>query len=229
MHSVVLKTNIVAAAALVTAASLSAQPAPPAQPAPVSDAQPIPPRASANDYQARVKVGSATLAAEFKGHFVPTPGATYTSEDFVIVEAAWFGEPDARLTLSPDQFSLRINGKKAPAPSQSVVLVMSSLKDPEWSPPEPASSKGGKTSLTGGGGGGGGGQGDPPPLPPKMPPELRRVMTQRVQKTALAEGDRTLPQAGFLFFPYRGQEKGIQTVELLYKGPAGEATLPLHP
>src|ERR1700746_3184270 len=108
MHSAVPKTGILAAV-LATITSLSAQPAPPA---PVSDAQPIAPRASANDYQAQTKVGSVTLAAEFKGHFVPTLGGTYTTEDFVIVEAGWFGEPDARLTLSPDHFSIRINGKK---------------------------------------------------------------------------------------------------------------------
>src|SRR5215472_2882992 len=118
MHSVVPKTGILAAV-LATVTSLSAQPTPPGQPAPVSDAQPIPPRASANDYQAQTKVGSVTLAAEFKGHFVPAPAATYTTEDYVIVEAAWFGEPDAHLTLSPDQFSLRINGKKAATPAQS--------------------------------------------------------------------------------------------------------------
>ncbi|MBV8847913.1 MAG: hypothetical protein JO307_34295, partial [Bryobacterales bacterium] len=98
---------------------------------------------------------------------------------------------------------------------------------PEWAPPEPSSSKSGKTSLSGGGGGGG--QGDPPPAPAHMPPELQHAMIQRVQKAVLAEGERPLPQAGLLFFPYRGQAKGIRSVELIYKGPAGEVTLPLHP
>jgi hypothetical protein len=229
MQFVVSKPGLLAAALLGAAIYLPAQ-TPAAAPSSVPDAVPIPPRASPNDYQARTKAGTVTVAAEFKGHFVPAPAATYTTEDFVAVEVGLFGEPDAKLSLSPDQFSLRINGKKQAVPSQSVVLVLSSLKDPEWIPPEPVGGKGGggKTSLSGGGGGGGG-QGDPPPPPPKMPPELQRVMRQRVQKTALAEGERPLPQAGFLFFPYRGQPKSIQTIELLYKGPAGETTLELHP
>src|SRR5215469_13065298 len=85
---------------------------PPPQASSVPDAKPIPPRASPNDYQAHAKVGSATLGAEFNGHFAPTPGGTYTTEDFVVVETGLFGDPDAHLTLSPDQFSLRINDGK---------------------------------------------------------------------------------------------------------------------
>lgn len=194
----------------------------------VPDAKPIPPRASPNDYQAHAKAGSVTIGAEFNAHFVPTPGGTYTTEDFVVVEAGVYGDPDANLALSPDQFSLHINDGKKTIPSQSVVLVITSLKDPEWTPPEqPGSKSGGKTSLTGGGGGGGGNE--PPPPPPHMPPELQHAMIQRVQKAVLAEGDRPLPQAGLLFFPYRGQTKGIRSIELIYKGPAGTVTLPLHP
>ncbi len=62
-----------------------------------------------------------------------------------------------------------------------------------------------------------------------MPPELVHAMTQHVLKTALPEGDRALPQGGLLFFEYRGKEKGIHSVELIYKGPGGAATLALHP
>jgi hypothetical protein len=54
-------------------------------------------------------------------------------------------------------------------------------------------------------------------------------MAQRVQKAVLPEGDRALPQAGLLFFSYRGKPQGIRSIELLYSGPAGKVTLPLQP
>jgi hypothetical protein len=105
-------------------------------------------------------------------------------------------------------------------------MVLPSLKDPEWEPPASDKSKG-KTSM--GGGGGGGNQNDPPPSPPKMPFAERRAMEQRVQKAALPEGDRALPVAGLIFFQYRGKTKDIKSLELMYAGPAGKATLKLTP
>jgi hypothetical protein len=45
----------------------------------------------------------------------------------------------------------------------------------------------------------------------------------------LLEGDRALPQAGLLFFQYRGNAKSIHSVELTYTGLAGKATLALQP
>ena len=68
-----------------------------------------------------------------------------------------------------------------------------------------------------------------PPLPPKMPFELRRAMEQHVQRAAMQEGDRPLPQAGLLFFQYRGKAEGIRSLELIYSGAAGKASLDLQP
>jgi hypothetical protein len=34
--------------------------------------------------------------------------------------------------------------------------------------------------------------------------------------------------AGLIFFHYTGRENGIASVELLYDGPAGRASLPIH-
>ena len=44
-----------------------------------------------------------------------------------------------------------------------------------------------------------------------------------------AEGERTLPQAGLIFFQYRGKTQSIHSIELIYAGPAGKATLALQP
>ncbi len=201
-----------------------------AQTAPAKEAPPeakgMPPRATPGDYQSHAQAGSLTIAAEFAGHSVTTEENAYSNDDFVVVEVGLFGASGARATLSTSDFSLRVNGKKNVLPGQPYGVVFAALKDPGWAPPESADSKSSKNGLSTGGGGGGS---DPPPAPPKMPFELRRAMNLRVQKAALPEGDRPLPVAGLIFFSYRGQGKGIHSVELIYSGPAGKATLELQP
>ena len=165
-----------------------------------------------------------TIAAESHGHSIPTEElGPYTNDDFVTVEAAVFGPPTAKLQLTPDDFSLRINGKKNAAMSQSYLMVWHSLKDPSWEPPQNDVKS--KTSLNTGGGG----QDDSLPPIIHMPPEMRHAMEQRVQKASFPEGERALPQSGLLYFEYHGQTKGIRSMELLYAGPAGKAALALRP
>jgi hypothetical protein len=223
----VLRTGILIADVFVAATVVRAQkPDAPAdaqtKEAQAKEALGMPPRTAATEYLAHTQIGPISIGAEFIGHSVPTPQANYSSEDYVLVEIGMFGPPDARLRMSVNDFSLRVNGKKTPLASQHYELAFHSLKDPEWEPPNVEKSK---TSLNTGGGG----QNDQPPAPPKMPIELRRAMEQRVQKAALPEGDRLLPQAGFVFFEYRGKAQGIKSLELFYEGAAGKATLTLQP
>jgi hypothetical protein len=194
-----------------------------AKDAPASESKGLPPRATPADYQAHTQVGTLTLAADFVRHSVPTPEATYSTEDFVIVEAGLFGPPQSRLNLSIGDFSLRINGKKVAMPSQPYGLSFSSLKDPEWEPPSKPKAE--KPTLNAGGG-----QPDDSFHPiVRMPIELKRTMQQRVQRASMPEGDRALPAAGLLFFEYRGKPESIRSLELIYTGPAGKATLALQP
>ena len=192
-----------------------------------SEAKGMPPRATPGDYQAQAQAGAVTIAAEFTGHSIPTLQGPLTTEDFVAIEMAMFGPPGARIKLAADDFSVRINGKKTPLPGLPYGMVLGSLKDPEWEPPEAAKSKS-KSSLSSGGKDE---QSDPnaPPPPVKIPIEVQRAMAQRVQKGTLPEGDRPLPLAGLLFFQYRGKAQGIHSVELIYAGAAGKATLTLQP
>jgi hypothetical protein len=194
--------------------------------APIREATGIPPRATPAEYQAHTQVGAVTLAAEFTRHSVATLQATLSTEDFVVVEVGLFGPPDARLKLSHEDFSLRVNGKKVSLPAQQYGLVFHSLKDPEWVPPEPPGGKSKTGGITTDGGQGADGSA---PAPVHMPFELERAMQQRVQKASLPEGDRALPQAGLIFFQYRGKSEGIHSLELTYSGPAGNAVLPLQP
>ncbi len=185
----------------------------------------MPARATAADYQAQAAAGMVTIAADFTGHSVPTLQGVLSTEDYVVIEAGLFGSPGARINLSSSDFSLRINGKKTPSPSQPYTLVAGSVKDPEWEPPTPPQSKS-KTSV--GGGKGERGESDGPPAPVPVPIGVQRALAQRVQKAALPEGDRALPLAGLLFFQYRGKAESIRSIELIYAGSAGKATLTLQ-
>ena len=200
---------------------------PPAKEPQVGEGRGTPPRAAATDYQAHAVAGTVTVAAEFLGHTIPAEQGTltYTTEDFVGVEAAFFGPPGAHLKLSVDDFTLRINEKKVPSASVPVGLVYRSLKDPTWSPPETEDTKKSSTGISTGGKPGAGDV----PAPVHMPFPLQRAMEQRVQKAAMPEGDRALPEAGVIFFRYHGKETSIHSMELVYAGPAGTATLALQP
>jgi hypothetical protein len=206
----------------IAAAMLSAQ----EQAAPPAERRGMPPRATPGDYQAHGDAGTVTVGAEFMQHQVPTPDGLLTTEDFIVVEAGVFGPAGARTTLNPLDFSLRVNGKKGALASEAYALVFKSIRDPEWAPDVPVDVHG-KTSIGTGKGGGGGGE--PAPPPPKPPLKLMREWSQRVQKAAFPEGDRALPMAGLLFFRFTGKASSIHTLELIYAGPAGKATLPLNP
>jgi hypothetical protein len=199
----------------------------PAEPksAPTTEAKGLPPRAAPTDYAAHAQAGAVTIAADFTGHSVPVPEGPLSTEDYVTIEVALYGPAEAKTTLSIDDFTLRLNGKKTALASQPTEFVSRNLKDPEWVPPDQGESKKSKGGLSSGGGG----QNDPPPVTPRMPPELRRAMAQHVQKASLPVGDRALPQAGLIFFEYRGKMQALRSIELIYSGAAGKATLALQP
>jgi hypothetical protein len=194
-----------------------------ALPAQTADPQVLPPRAAASEYLSQAKAGAVSIGAEFKGHIVPTPEGHLTNEDYVTVEIGMFGPEGQPLKLAVTDFSLRINGK-SPLPAQPYGLLAKMLRDPEQEPLSKDKDKP-KTSV----GGSGQQPGEPPPAPKKIPVETQRAWAQRVQKASLPEGDRPLPVAGFIYFQYRGKSEGIKSLELIYEGAAGKATLPMEP
>ncbi len=50
---------------------------------------------------------------------------------------------------------------------------------------------------------------------------------ESMKQTAFPYGEAKLPVAGYLYFPFRKKLTSIKRLELLYKGPAGEAVLRL--
>lgn len=75
------------------------------------------------------------------------------------------------------------------------------------------------------------------PAPSKAPPpdygagvdrEEPLRADEAVAESALREGEASGPFSGYLYFPFKGKTKSIRSLELLYQGPAGSATLRLH-
>lgn len=206
--------------------SAQEQSAPGKEPA-VNETRGIPPRATPADYQAHAAAGKFTIAAECAGHAVPMPeGPIYNTEDYVAVETALFGPAGEHIKISTGDFSFRIVVKKeATVAGQPFGVIFRSLKDPEWedanAPKKDAQTTAIKTGSQGGG--------NDPPAPVHMPIPLRHAMEQHVEKVALPEGERPVPVAGLIFFPYHGKMEKIQSLEMVYSGPAGTATLELQP
>ena len=186
----------------------------------------LPARATPTDYQTQAKVGNLTIGAEFTGHGIPNAQQPLNSEDYVAVEVGLFGAADARLMIGPTDFSLRINGKKDLSSSQPWGLVAKGVKDLEWVSPDavPGEAKS-KGSVNGGGGQG---SSSLPPPAPKVPIDVLRGWQLAVKNAALSQGDRALPQAGLVYFPYRGKVTSIRSLELIYEGPAGSVSLSLQ-
>jgi hypothetical protein len=184
-------------------------------------------RATPGDYQAHAQAGNITIAADFDGHSVSTPDAVYSTEDYISFEVAFFGPQGSHLVLNPNDFKLRIKGKKQLLDAQPSALVFHGLKDPEWEQTvvQEKQAAQSKTSI----GGGGGANNDGPPPAPKMPIGVERKMEQRVDKASLPEGDRPLPEAGLIYFSYHGKTSNMQTLELVYTGAAGKATISIQP
>jgi len=212
-------------AVVALCATLSAQTTPaPDAPTPRAS-KGIPARASANEYMGHGKAGALTIGADFDNHAIPTLESTLTASDFVTVEVGLFGAPGAHAIISATDFSIRINGKKSPIPSEGFAALSRNLRDPYWSPPEQKQKEKSRGGINTGGD-----QDSLDSTPPvvHIPPEMERSMRQQVGAAALPEGDRALPVAGLLFFKYAGQAKGIHEVELVYEGSAGKGSIKLQ-
>ncbi len=198
------------------------------------------PRSKASDYPAHVQMETVTLAAEYLVHTLPTPTGPLIAKDYLVVDVAFFGPPFSRLKISPDHFTLRINGHGEPLQAQLPGMVAGSIKFPDST---------GHPSLTGAAGVGiGNGQVVIGPRPPasqfpgdgndrtastqpitQVQKEQEDTVDYRVQNASLLEGEQSLPRSGLIYFPFQGRTKGIHSLQLLYNGPMGKTVLKLLP
>jgi hypothetical protein len=208
-------------------------------------AQGTPPKTSPSDYSAHAALDNGfSIAADYLVRSLPTPGGTLVADDYLVVDAMFFGPLQPALKMSAGHFLLRINGQKVPLTNQSTGMVAASIKDPNWAP------KPGVTVIAGSDNRDvvygprspvESFPGDPTvghPQQPRVPDpetsaglekEPEMPIEERLVRSAMPETERVAPAGGLLFFSYRGKTKSIKSVELIYEGPSGKATLTLLP
>jgi hypothetical protein len=207
----------------------------------IAAAQGTPPKASAAEYPVHAELGKLTLGVEYLVHSVPTPKGVLVSSDYLVIEVALFGPSLSAIDFRADHFRLRMNGDKYALMTQSPGMVAASMKYPDWQQ---------RPTMTASAGNGTGEviygpqptprfPGDPNarqiPIPRPPEPENRSgqekeppvPVEEQIQKLALPEGKYPPPLAGLIFFPFHGKMKSIKTLELIYEGPGGKATLKL--
>jgi len=200
-----------------------------ALPAMAGEARPKP-----ADYSAQAKAGPVTVAAECMVHTFSEGRHTFVAEDYLVVEVGVYPDRGTSVTVSAQQFALRINGKKALIYSRTPQMVAASLKYPDWENPRGLETAVGVGPVI---------LGRPPaverfpgdprarrgPQPPRVgdadPKEPEVRAEDVVISAALTEGETRGPVGGYLYFPYEGKMKKVRRLELLYNGPAGRAEL----
>ncbi len=201
--------------------------------------QVVPAKQKPADYPVHAQAGNTGIGAEFMVHVVSIEGQSYFVPDYFVVEVAVFPEKGGPLELRNGHFTLRINGKKQELMTQSPGFAAASLKYSDWSQ---------RPSVTASAGAGDGGivigrpqtqprfPGDDRPPRPTNPTQTTvdsgkeppMTAAEAVVAAALIEGPINQPAAGYLYFPYRGDGKKAKKIEMVYRGPAGEVTLPLR-
>ena len=199
-------------------------------------------KATPQEYQASADLRTLTLAAEDLGHSIISDAGAYFARDYVVVDLAVFPKGKQQLTLSARQFTLRVNGNKGVIGADSSGAVAASIKYEDWSQ---------RGRLTGGASMGDAGvalgqprgqprfPGDPnsrAPVPPKVdtndpnaskPQEV--PLEEALLRASLPEGTGlTGPLSGLIYFPYKGKLSKLKSIELIYSGPYGEATIRLR-
>jgi hypothetical protein len=199
-------------------------------------------KANAGQYFAHAVLDRGySLGADFLGKYLPVPGATVYSDEYIFVEVALFGAPGKKIDVHTSQFVLKINGREFKSQPPGMVTLDDNFPEMVARP---------EIVIDGGAGNGevqvGGPQarqrfpGDDPAHTPHGIPQASTDPSQGqvsksgktpdeiVKASELPEGSHALPLAGYLFFVYEGKLKKIKHAELEYVGPLGRASLALR-
>jgi hypothetical protein len=196
------------------------------------------PRSKPLDYPVRTVVPGTgiEIAAEHLGHSLPVSGGMLFAPDHLVIEVALFGSPDKPVALSPQHFSLTINGRKTPLLPDSPGSVAMSMRDSPMNirPSLQASGSVGNAGVILGRRPNTGipdidarNRGPAPPQAPGVPgrsgagPREEVDIPAAVTRAALADCICKTPLAGLLYFPYTGKLKSIKSMVLHYT-PGGD-------
>ena len=211
------------------------------------------PKAKPADYHAHARVAGFELAADYLAHSMLVEGGVIDVSEYLVIEVAVFpaaGETTRETTgdtpsIKSEEFTLRLNGRKAALLAQTPGMVAASLKYADWEVRRrlQASAGVGDTGVI---------VGRPPvterfpgdprprqsrlPRQPKAPDETNpsgeekpseMPIEERVQGAAFPDGVANRPVSGYLFFPFRGKTKSIRSLELRYESSDGNRTATL--
>ena len=197
------------------------------------------PKSSEQDYTAHARLEKLSIGAEYLVHSFSGGRETFIAKDYLVVEVAIFPAKGMEsFEVSASQFSLRLNGRKAPLEPQAPEFVAASLKYPDWTNHPRAEGAVGPVVL--------GAPapverfpGDPQARPPRPIPRAPDDNPSAQEKepavkadelaiqAALPDGEHRGPISGYLYFPYQGKIKRIHSLALDFTSPAGSTTLPL--
>jgi hypothetical protein len=207
-------------------------------------AQGTKPRDFPAQYTAHVQLGTTWIGADFHGHIVNTPKASYETPRYLVVEVAVFAPGSKKVDIDPTQFLLTVNGRTlTPQPPNVVSLALKNPVFEEQQRPhlETEADVGGVTASTG-----------QPPMGPRFPgdsdPANNRMQLPKVdtdpsrgsveqehvdpadaiRRVGLEPGQHMTPVAGLLFYAWEGKLKKIKSLKLEYSSPHGTATLDLQ-
>jgi hypothetical protein len=204
------------------------------------------PKPKATEYPAHAELGDISIGCDYLVRSFFGEGHTYALENYLVVEVAVYPRKGSRAMVNAGNFTLRLNGKKDIRLPQTPGMVAASLKYPDWDHPvsaEATAGAGGADVIVGRPQTRERFPGDPFPRrkrlpdPPRAPaPENPSGMERQpemapheiVVRDALPEGETSQTVCGFLYFSHRGSTKKIRSVELLYDGLYGSATLRLR-
>jgi hypothetical protein len=192
-----------------------------------------PPRSKPADYPVHARVAGNEIGVEYLVRSIPTEKGVYFSKDYLVIEVAVFATSKTAVTISADQFRLRLNKKNELVP-QSPGFVAASLKYPDWEerPGATATAGAGNATINIGGRAPtsrfpGDERGSRPwPTPPvptdpsggtvdrEPPPSIDTL----IAKAALPEGPAASLVKGCLFFPYVKKTTAIKSLELIFDG-----------
>lgn len=198
------------------------------------------PRPSASDYPCYSALPRGSVSAEYHGRAFDSRTGSFVTQDFLVVEVALF-PGQAPLEFSPSHFRLRVNGRKPELLPVTPGTVALAIRNPDQYERRPG--------LVAGGGVGSGqvifGQprrserfpGDPEARIPTGGPGSQQAQTPGVLLSAAEAAEkfglsRLEAQkggaAGLVYFYWRGKHAKLKRIELIYDGPAGQATFRLR-
>lgn len=198
------------------------------------------PRAQPSDYPVQAVLAHATVAAEYGSRAISQPNDSYYVGNYLVVEVAFFPEKGPPIPVAAHEFRLRLNRAARELLAQPPGLVAGAIRNPGWEQYHGVQAAGGvgpAVVVMGGPPRVERFPGDPEarrPTQPKAPdqradkPSATQSASEAVEKYAFQDGPASGARSGLLYFHWEGKVKNLKSIELVYDGVAGKATLKLR-